>query len=58
MTIRQTAAWLLVATVTAFCITAAPALTKSHSNTLAPSQSWSQPADFVSFGGTFETAVY
>jgi hypothetical protein len=54
MTIKQTAAWLVAAPLTAFCI--APALTKSH--TVAQSQSWSQPANFVSFGGTFETPVY
>ena len=57
MTIRQTATWLVVATLTAFfCITAALALTKSHAD--VQSQSWSQPANFVSFGGTFETPVY
>jgi hypothetical protein len=56
MTIHETAAWIVVVALTAFCITAAPALTKSH--TMAPSQSLSQPANFVSFGGTFEPAVY
>jgi hypothetical protein len=56
MTTQQTAAWLLAGTLAAFCVSAATALTKS--NTVAPSQSWSQPANFVSFGGTVETAVY
>jgi hypothetical protein len=56
MTVRQQATWIIAAIVVAFGITAAPALTKSYS--LAKSHSWSQPANFSSFGGSIEPAVY
>lgn len=56
MNTRQTAAWIITAAVLAFGITAAPALTRSHAVT--PSHSWSQPANFTTFGSSVEPALY
>jgi hypothetical protein len=57
MNIQQTVALILTAAIFAFGITAAPALTKSG-YAIPPSHTWSQPANFSSFGGSIEPVLY